>query len=218
MVSSRLAEVAQDWVDELESLVDLLTDLGAGQDDFAADEDEQNLSWMLASCDTEARTTVETDDLWLHHAVDEAREEFRLVAREVVMGAGKTLETDRELDVARANDVLDLEVGELGVEAELLDDARVLARCQLAVGLALCAGDDHLPRGEDQRRGLGVSDTHDDGSETLRVVLGVARMQCDRLEIQAAGEVDGGDQVLQLRRDARGGSAAMLVRRRSGRR
>ena len=80
---------------------------------------------------------METDDLWLHHAVDEAGEQFRLVAGEVVMGAGKALETDGELDVARANNVLDLEVGEFGIEAQLLDDARVLARRQLAVGLAL---------------------------------------------------------------------------------
>lgn len=41
------------------------------------------------------------------------------------MRVGEALEPDRELDVARADDVLDLELGELGVEAELLDDARV---------------------------------------------------------------------------------------------
>lgn len=42
-VCSRLAEVAQDRVDELKGLIDLLADFCAGQDDFAADEDEQNL-------------------------------------------------------------------------------------------------------------------------------------------------------------------------------
>jgi len=160
---------------------------------------------------------METDDLWLHHAVDEAGEQFRLVAGEVVMGAGKALETDGELDVARANNVLDLEVGEFGIEAQLLDDARVLARRQLAVGLALGTSHHHLARREDERRRLGVSDTHDDGGETLRIVLGVARVQCDRLEIQATGEVDRSDQVLQLRRDARRRGAGMLVGRRSWR-
>lgn len=50
-----------------------------------------------------------------------------------MVARGQTFQADGELDVARANDVLNLEIGELGVEAELLDDARILARCQLAV-------------------------------------------------------------------------------------
>lgn len=88
---SRLAEVGQDRVDELESLVNLLANLGTSKDDLAADEDEQ-------------------DNLGLHHAVDETREQFRLVRRESVMARCKTLQSNGELDVAGANDVLNLEV------------------------------------------------------------------------------------------------------------
>ena len=87
----RLAEVRQDGVDELESLVDLFTNLRTSQDNLAADEDEQ-------------------DDLGLHHAVDETREKLRLVGRESVMARRKTLQANGELDVAGANDVLDLEI------------------------------------------------------------------------------------------------------------
>ena len=72
-------------------MVDLFTNLGTGQDDLARHEDEQ-------------------DDLGLHHAVDETGEELRLVGRESVMARCKTLQTNGELDVARADDVLDLEV------------------------------------------------------------------------------------------------------------
>ena len=72
-------------------MVDLFTNLGTGQDDLARHEDEQ-------------------DDLGLHHTVDETREEFRLVGRESVMARSKTLQANGELDVARANNVLDLEV------------------------------------------------------------------------------------------------------------
>lgn len=99
----RLAEVRQDRVDELKGLVDFLTNLGTGKNNLAGNEDEQ-------------------DDLWLHHAVDETGEQFRLVRAEHMMARCQTLETDRELDVAGADNVLDLEVGELCVKTELLDD------------------------------------------------------------------------------------------------
>lgn len=107
-------------------------------------------------------------DLGLHHSVDQTREQLRLVRAEHVMATGKTFETDGELDVARADNVLNLEVGELGVEAELLDDARILARGELGVILGLGTGDNHLTRSEDQSRGLGLTNTHDDSSETLK--------------------------------------------------
>lgn len=61
-----LAEIRQDGVDELESLVNLLSNLGTGEHNLAADEDEQ-------------------DNLGLHHAVDETREEFGFVRRESMM-------------------------------------------------------------------------------------------------------------------------------------
>lgn len=54
-----LAEVRKDWVDELKGLVDLLPDLGTGEDDLARDEDEEH-------------------NLRLHHPVDETWEEFGL--------------------------------------------------------------------------------------------------------------------------------------------
>ena len=142
----------QHRVDHLERLVDLLADLSASEDDLAAHEDEK-------------------DDLGLDHAVDETREKLRLVRAEVVMLGRKTLQTDGELDVARADNVLDLEVGELGIEAELLDDAGVLARGKLRVILRLGTSDDHLAGRKDERSRLGLADTHDDGSETLRIVL-----------------------------------------------
>jgi hypothetical protein len=49
------------------------------------------------------------------------------------MATGKTLKTDRELDVGGTDNVLDLEVGELRVEAKLLDDTSVFARRQLGI-------------------------------------------------------------------------------------
>jgi hypothetical protein len=72
-------------------LVDFLADLCSGKDNLARDEDEE-------------------DDPRLHHTIDETREQFRLIRRESVMARCKTLETNGEADVARADNVLDLKV------------------------------------------------------------------------------------------------------------
>lgn len=117
--------------------------------------------------------------------------------------ARKTLETDRELDVARTDNVLDLEVAELGIEAELLDDTGVLAGSKLAVVFTFGTRHDHLAGSEDQSRSLGLTDTHDDGGETLGIVLGVSGVQGNGLEVQAGRQVHGGDDVLQSWHDAR---------------
>ena len=193
----------QHRVNHFERLVDLLTHFRAGKDNLTADEDQEH-------------------NLGLDHAVDETREQLGLVRAEVVMLGSKTLETDGELDVARTDDVLDLEVRELGVEAELLDDTSVLARGKLRVIFGLGTGDDHLAGREDQGGGLGFADTHDNRSKTLGVILfaavrqpwpdrqivygtpqsnpsstylGVSRMQGNRLEIKTAIEVDRRDDV-----------------------
>lgn len=136
-----------------------------------------------------------THDLGLHHSVDETREQLRLVRAEHVMAGGKTFQTNRELDVAGANDVLNLEVGELGVEAELLDDTSVLARSELRVVLRLGASDDHLARGEDQGGGLGLADTHNNSGETLWVVLSITSVEGNGLQIESAVKVHRGDNV-----------------------
>lgn len=95
-------------IDLLESLIDLLSDFGAGENDFAADEDEKN-------------------NLRFDHTIDETREQLRFIRAEVMMPACKTLKTDGKLDVAGADNILDLEVGELGVETKLLDNSSIFA-------------------------------------------------------------------------------------------
>jgi len=47
-----------------------------------------------------------------HHAVDQTREELRLVRAEHMVATGQALKADWELDIAGADDVLDLEVGD----------------------------------------------------------------------------------------------------------
>lgn len=72
----------------------------------------------------------------------------------------------------------------LNLQAQLLDDTSVLATGKLAVILRLGTSHDHFARCEDQGGRLGLSDTHDDGCETLGIVLSVTRVQCDGLQIE----------------------------------
>jgi len=105
-------EVLKHRVDHFEGLVDLFSDFRTSQDNLATNEDQQN-------------------DLGLDHSVDQTREQLRFVRAEVMMARSKTFKTDWKLDIARADDVLDLEVGELGIESELLNDSRILSRSKL---------------------------------------------------------------------------------------
>ena len=94
-------------VDHLKGLIDLFSDFCASENNLATDEDQE-------------------DDLRLNHTIDKTREQLRLVGAEIVMTRCKTFQADRELDITRADDVLDLKVRELCVEAELLDYASIL--------------------------------------------------------------------------------------------
>ncbi len=94
----------KDGIYHFESLVDLLAIFTSRQDNLAADKDQKH-------------------DLGLDHAIDEAREQLRLVRAEVLVAGVKTLEADGELNVARANDILNLEIRKLSAVAELLDDS-----------------------------------------------------------------------------------------------
>lgn len=140
----------QCWKDRLECLVDLLSDFGTCEHDLTADEYQQN-------------------NLGLDHSVDKTREELRLVRAERVMLSSKTFKSNWESNVARADDVLNLEVSELGVEAELLNDSSIFSASKLRVVLRLSTSDDHLARGEDQSSRLWFSNSHDDSSESLGV-------------------------------------------------
>jgi len=157
-------------------LIDLFSDLCTRQDNLAADEDQEN-------------------NLWLHHAIDETWEQLWLVRAKVVMLASQTLQSDGEFDIARPNDVLNLEVGKLGVETKLLDNASVFTACKFAVVFGFGACDNHLARSKDQSSCLWITDTHDDGRESLWIVLGISSVQRNGLEIKSAVEIYGGDQV-----------------------
>jgi len=106
---------------------------------------------------------------------------------------------------------------EFGIEAKLLDDTSVLAASEFAVILRLGSSDDHLATGEDESGRLGLTDTHDHGSETLGVVLGVTGMQCYCLQVQTTVQIDGSDNVLQRGDNAGYALCLLLPRRRGGR-
>lgn len=125
MNSSMSGLTGKSRIDLLEGLIDLFSDFGASKNNLATDEDEKN-------------------DLGFDHAVDETREQLRLIGAKVMMSACKTLETNGELDVARANNVLNFEVGELGIEPELLNDSSIFAGSKLGIIFRFGTSDYHL--------------------------------------------------------------------------
>lgn len=100
----------------------------------------------------------------------------RLVLAEGGVERGQSLKRDRKSNITGSNDIVELVIEELGSEAKLQDDARELASCQSGIIFRFVARDDHLAGCKNQSSGLGISDTHDDSREALRVVLGIAAM------------------------------------------
>lgn len=129
-------------------MVYFFADFSACQDNFAAYEDEKYY-------------------LGLYHAVDKTGEQFRLIGAEMVMTTREAFQADGKFNIARANNVLDLEIYELGVEPKLLNDPSVFTRGELGVILGLSASNDHLARGKDQSRSFWFTNAHDNGSKAL---------------------------------------------------
>lgn len=108
---SRLPEFTQHGVYCVERGINLFSDLGTSQHYLPRDEDEQH-------------------DFRFDHAVDETREQLWLVTTELPVAVCKTLQPNGELDITATNNILNLELGKLGIKAKLLHDTRVLARRQ----------------------------------------------------------------------------------------
>jgi hypothetical protein len=99
------------------------------------------------------------------------------IRRESVMVASKTFKSNGKANVTRANDVLDLEVGELGVETKLLDDTSILAACKFAVIFRFGSSNYHLSGSEHKSSCLGFTNTHNHSGKTLGVILGISCSQ-----------------------------------------
>lgn len=106
------------------------------------------------------------------------------------MLVGNVLQIDREVNLTGADDVLDLEIRELHLKPQLLNNARVLARCDLRRIFVLGACADHLAGAEDQSSRFRLLQTHYNCGEASRVVLRVAGLEGDVLKIEGSVEVD----------------------------
>lgn len=84
-----------------------------------------------------------------------------------MVAASQTLEADGEVDVARPDNILDLKIGEFGIEPMLLDDTRVFATRELAIVFRFGTSHDYLTRGKHEGGGPWLSYTHDHSRETL---------------------------------------------------
>ena len=143
MLKLLFLKVLQDGINVVEGFINLLPDLRSSQHNLPADEDEENNPRFDHPNNNK---TVITGRYWYSFSpVDEAREQLRLVAGELRVGENETLQPDGELDVARPDHVLDLEILKFGGKSQLLDDPGVLPGGQPGVLLGLGPSADHLP-------------------------------------------------------------------------
>src|SRR5256712_5845453 len=165
--------------DLLDGLLDVRRFAGPRADDLAAAEHQE-------------------DDLRLVDAIDEARELLRFVFDGTgPEGDRDRVEVERGAEVRRGDDVLDLDLRVLlDRDACGLDLLRDEVDRRLHVLEALRAGADDLPAAEEEDRGLRLLDPIDESGELLRLVLGAAQGEGDRLEVELAPEGGRCDDVL----------------------
>src|SRR3989442_8642698 len=165
--------------DLLDGLLDVRGLAGPRADDLAAAEHEQ-------------------DDLWLVDAVHEAGELLRLVLDGTEPERdGDGVQVNLGAEVRRGDDVLDLDLRILlDRDAGRLDLLRDQVDRRLHVLEALRARAHDLPAPEQEDRGLRLLDPVDEAGELLRLVLGAAEGEGDRLEVELVPEGSRRDDVL----------------------
>src|SRR2546422_4539632 len=165
--------------DLLDGVLDVRRFAGPRADDLAAAEHQE-------------------DDLRLVDAIDEARELLRFVFDGTgPEGDRDRVEVERGAEVRRGDDVLDLDLRVLlDRDACGLDLLRDEVDRRLHVLEALRAGADDLPAAEEEDRALRLLDPIDEVGELLRLVLGAAQGEGDRLEVELAPEGGRCDDVL----------------------
>jgi hypothetical protein len=115
------------------------------------------------------------------------------------MGVAESLKRYGELDIARANNVLDFKILKLNLcIRHLLNHFRILFGRVSRLILAFGTGDDHFARGEDEGSGLGVTDANDHGRKTFGVIFSIPAVQGDVSEIQSCPQICCGHDVLEF--------------------
>jgi len=151
---------AEDGFNEVEGFVQLLPGFGPRKHYFATDEDQH-------------------DEFRLGQPINQPREKLWVVLTKAVVLVGEAFQTDRELQVARRNDILNLKVTELNCVPDLFDGLRIQLGGLPTDIFTLRPRAHHFPRPEDQCRRLRLPDPHDTRGEPLGIVLAIASIQCD---------------------------------------
>lgn len=86
---------------------------------------------------------------------------------EMTVRVSKTFKSNWEAHITRANNILNLEIGELARKAQLLNDTSIFTCSQLWIIFRLCSCHYHFARCKDQGSCFWFSNTHNDGGKTL---------------------------------------------------
>ena len=102
------------------------------------------------------------------------------------MTKSQPLQPNRKLDITAPHDILNLELGKFSVKPELLDNTRILARGETRVVFGFGASDDHFAGCENECGRFGFADAHDDGGESLFMLVGY--MEGEQVEWRSGGD------------------------------
>lgn len=105
---------------------------------------------MLGTCQNNLpRDKYKEDNFRLLHAVDEAREELGFIAGEVSMPVVQSFQSNGELYITRAHNILDLKVLKFYVlESQLHNNFGILPCCQFGLLFTLGTSTNHFARCE----------------------------------------------------------------------
>ena len=103
-----LSVLTDNRINVTEGCVNFLSVLGSSENEFARDKNEN-------------------DNARLDHSKDQTREKFGFVCGKIAMDKCERFQANMKANIAATNHILNLEIGKLCLEAQLLNDTGILS-------------------------------------------------------------------------------------------
>jgi hypothetical protein len=91
---------------------------------------------------------------------------------------------DRNLHITGSNNVLHFEIMVIDFKAHFLYNPGIFPTGKLTILLTLGPSNNHFATTKNQASGLGISQSHDDRSKSIRIILSCLSFPCNLLQIK----------------------------------